>query len=191
MNEKFNKNAKVEKFTNMLGIAVRLIFIDPYPQGKISTFTKCYPFSIPLRFSVYLLTKMQLDSLLCVLMVCSLTVSSLPFVASPSHIHTATALRSLRHKQSQRITELVARSQSGSCEIAEWSVIPAIKSITARFLNVFKTCLRRILLQKGPCNVSSGSWLVADYIDDSFIRTHLFPDDIYGLTSFPDYWIAH
>ena len=29
MNEKFNKNAKVEKFTNMLGIAVRLIIIDP------------------------------------------------------------------------------------------------------------------------------------------------------------------
>ena len=30
MNEKFNKNANVEKFTNMLGIAVRLIVIDPY-----------------------------------------------------------------------------------------------------------------------------------------------------------------
>ena len=29
MNEKVNKNAKVEKFTNMLGIAVRLIVIDP------------------------------------------------------------------------------------------------------------------------------------------------------------------
>ena len=29
MNEKFNKNAKVEKNTNMLGIAVRLIVIDP------------------------------------------------------------------------------------------------------------------------------------------------------------------
>ena len=28
MNEKINKNAKVEKFTNMLGIAVRLIVID-------------------------------------------------------------------------------------------------------------------------------------------------------------------
>ena len=28
MNEKFNKNARVEKFTNMLGIAVRLIVID-------------------------------------------------------------------------------------------------------------------------------------------------------------------
>ena len=27
MNEKFNKNAKVEKFTTMLGIAVRLIVI--------------------------------------------------------------------------------------------------------------------------------------------------------------------
>ena len=29
MNEKFNKNAEVEKFTTMLGIAVRLIVIDP------------------------------------------------------------------------------------------------------------------------------------------------------------------
>ena len=29
MNEKFNKNAKVEKFTTMLGIAVRLIVLDP------------------------------------------------------------------------------------------------------------------------------------------------------------------
>ena len=29
MIEKLNKNAKVEKFTNMLGIAVRLIVIDP------------------------------------------------------------------------------------------------------------------------------------------------------------------
>ena len=29
MNEKFNKNAKVEKLTTMLGIAVRLIVIDP------------------------------------------------------------------------------------------------------------------------------------------------------------------
>ena len=29
MNEKFNKNAKAEKFTIMLGIAVRLIVIDP------------------------------------------------------------------------------------------------------------------------------------------------------------------
>ena len=29
MNEKFKKNAKVEKFTNMLGIAIRLIVLDP------------------------------------------------------------------------------------------------------------------------------------------------------------------
>ena len=29
MNEKFDKNSKVEKFTSMLGIAVRLIVIDP------------------------------------------------------------------------------------------------------------------------------------------------------------------
>ena len=36
MIEKFNKNAKVEKFTNMLGIAVRHIVIDPLlaPKGK-------------------------------------------------------------------------------------------------------------------------------------------------------------
>ena len=30
MNEKFNKNARVEKFTNIMGAAVRLIFIDPF-----------------------------------------------------------------------------------------------------------------------------------------------------------------
>ena len=30
MNEKFNKKEKVEKFTTMLGIAVRLIVIDPF-----------------------------------------------------------------------------------------------------------------------------------------------------------------
>ena len=30
MNKKFNKNAQVEKFTTMMGIAVRLIVIDPY-----------------------------------------------------------------------------------------------------------------------------------------------------------------
>ena len=35
MIEKLNKNAKVEKFTNMLGIAVRLIVIDP--SIKIAT----------------------------------------------------------------------------------------------------------------------------------------------------------
>ena len=29
MNEKFNKNTKVYKFTNILGIVVRLIVIDP------------------------------------------------------------------------------------------------------------------------------------------------------------------
>ena len=34
MNEKFNKNAKVEKFTTMLGIAVRLIVIDPLKSLK-------------------------------------------------------------------------------------------------------------------------------------------------------------
>ena len=35
MNEKINKNAKVEKFTNMLGIAVRLIVIDPFIKTYI------------------------------------------------------------------------------------------------------------------------------------------------------------
>ena len=34
MNEKFNKNAKVEKFTPMLGIAVRLIVIDPFSRKR-------------------------------------------------------------------------------------------------------------------------------------------------------------
>ena len=29
------------------------------------------------------------------------------------------------------------------------------------------------------------------YSDNSYIRTRLFPVDISGLTSFPDYWIAH
>ena len=33
MNEKFNKNAKVEKFTTVLGKGVRLIVIDPYIKG--------------------------------------------------------------------------------------------------------------------------------------------------------------
>ena len=37
MNEKLNKNAKVEKFTNMPGIAVRLIVIDPFsPQYRVA-----------------------------------------------------------------------------------------------------------------------------------------------------------
>ena len=30
MIEKFNKNVNVENFTNFLGIAIRLIVIDPY-----------------------------------------------------------------------------------------------------------------------------------------------------------------
>ena len=36
MNEKFNKNAKVEKCTIMMGIAVRLIVIDPLETGQLS-----------------------------------------------------------------------------------------------------------------------------------------------------------
>ena len=38
MNEKFNKNAKVEKFTTMLGIAVRLTVIDPFTHILHSLF---------------------------------------------------------------------------------------------------------------------------------------------------------
>ena len=38
MNEKFNENAKVEKFTTMLGIAVRLIVKDPFLIFKIHKF---------------------------------------------------------------------------------------------------------------------------------------------------------
>ena len=34
MNEKFSKNAKVDKFTSRLGIAVRLIVIDPLDNKR-------------------------------------------------------------------------------------------------------------------------------------------------------------
>ena len=40
MNEKFNKNKKVEKFTNMLGIAIRLIVIDPLTKSKNTSKTR-------------------------------------------------------------------------------------------------------------------------------------------------------
>ena len=40
MIEKFNKNAKFEKFTYMLGIAVRLIVIDPYQYERKIIFYK-------------------------------------------------------------------------------------------------------------------------------------------------------
>ena len=43
MNEKFNENAKVEKFTNILGIAVRLIVIDPYPKRVILSLFRVAP----------------------------------------------------------------------------------------------------------------------------------------------------
>ena len=36
MIEKINKNAKVKKFTNLLGIAIRLIVIDPFSEEWIS-----------------------------------------------------------------------------------------------------------------------------------------------------------
>ena len=39
MNEKINKNAKVEKLTNMLGIAVRLIVIDPFTRKELTFLT--------------------------------------------------------------------------------------------------------------------------------------------------------
>ena len=35
MNEKINKNAKVEKFTIMVGIDVRLIVIDPFYLARV------------------------------------------------------------------------------------------------------------------------------------------------------------
>ena len=35
MKKKLNKNAKVDKFTNMLGIAVRLIVIDPFNTENV------------------------------------------------------------------------------------------------------------------------------------------------------------
>ena len=38
MNEKFNINAKVEQFTTMLGIAVRLIVIDPFLTVNVVIF---------------------------------------------------------------------------------------------------------------------------------------------------------
>ena len=45
MNEKINKKAKIEKFNNMLGIAVRLIVIDPFVMRealfKIYTWILC------------------------------------------------------------------------------------------------------------------------------------------------------
>ena len=55
MNEKFNKNAKVDKFTSMLGMAVRLIVIDPLvPPQKPNFNTK-----INLKYHVTLSRKSQ------------------------------------------------------------------------------------------------------------------------------------
>ena len=53
MNEKFNKNAKVEKFTSMLGIAVRLIVIGPL---MITYQLEIFPTNCPynsVRISIY------------------------------------------------------------------------------------------------------------------------------------------
>ena len=41
MNEKFNKNAKVEKITTMLGKAVRLIVIDPSCRISLNKSYSC------------------------------------------------------------------------------------------------------------------------------------------------------
>ena len=46
MNEKFNKNAKVDKFTNMLGIAVRLIVIAPLEIGNYIEHKGTVPLSL-------------------------------------------------------------------------------------------------------------------------------------------------
>ena len=43
MNEKFNKNAKVEKFTTMLGIAVRLIVTDPFSREFNFNWVRDFP----------------------------------------------------------------------------------------------------------------------------------------------------
>ena len=42
MIEEFNKNAKVEKFTYMLGLAVRLIVIDPSSSFAMSIYSYTY-----------------------------------------------------------------------------------------------------------------------------------------------------
>ena len=54
MNEKFNKNAKVEKLTTMLGIAVRLIVIDPYTYGAVSVSNDWF---LPLQNSILSITE--------------------------------------------------------------------------------------------------------------------------------------
>ena len=56
MIEKLNKNAKVENFTNMLGIAVRLIVIDPF---------KCQIILYELSFQVWLLYHNQSFNKMC------------------------------------------------------------------------------------------------------------------------------
>ena len=42
MNEKFNKNWKVKKFTKILGIAVRLIVIDPLINYVFHCILECF-----------------------------------------------------------------------------------------------------------------------------------------------------
>ena len=41
MNEKFNKNAKVEKLTKKLGRGVRLIVIGPFYYARTEFISKC------------------------------------------------------------------------------------------------------------------------------------------------------
>ena len=50
-------------------------------------------------------------------------------------------------------------------------------------------CSCFLLLSMSPAAVCNCK--ITLYSDDSFIRTSLFSVNISGLTSFPDYWIAH
>ena len=62
MNEKFNKNAKVGKFTTMLGIAVRLIVIDPYIIFMVLSF---FHFSIGVEKRQFLSSDVENIGLVC------------------------------------------------------------------------------------------------------------------------------
>ena len=53
MNEKFNKNAEVEKFTTMLGIAVRLIVIDPYSHKQTLYSQGCNLYKLSQKYNLY------------------------------------------------------------------------------------------------------------------------------------------
>ena len=51
MSEKFNENTKVEKFTNLLGIAVRLSVIDPFHSFLLYLPIYIFPFQQVIRAS--------------------------------------------------------------------------------------------------------------------------------------------